>query len=208
MTNAEGVDAGLAELGVAGRELSGEAQSGDLHAARPYPGGLMVAAIDGLGHGDEAAAAAGVARSTLEEHAGDAPQALVERCHKRLRRTRGVVMSLASFSERANTMTWVGVGNVEGRLLRAGAEDTSRGESILLHGGVVGYQLPQLRPAVMPVAVGDLLIFATDGIHADFLDRLDVRGAPQEIADRVLARHAKESDDALVVVARYRGAER
>jgi serine phosphatase RsbU (regulator of sigma subunit) len=37
---------------------------------------------------------------------------------------------------------------------------------VLLRSGVVGYQLPTLRASTLPIAPGDLLIFATDGIGA------------------------------------------
>src|SRR5437764_14087643 len=51
-------------------------------------------------------------------HAEDSVILLVGRCHKRLRSTRGVVMSLASFDARESIMTWIGIGNVAGLLLR------------------------------------------------------------------------------------------
>jgi negative regulator of sigma-B (phosphoserine phosphatase) len=201
----ETADVELVELGIAARGLAGEPESGDAHAAKPFPGGLLLAAIDGLGHGEDAATAAGIARATLEEHAGEAAESLFERCHERLRRTRGVVMSLASFSEAGGTMTWLGVGNVEGKLLRGDARGRWSGESILLHGGVVGYQMPRLRPTTISVTAGDLLVFATDGVHAGFVDGLEGSGPAQGIADRILASHSRKDDDALVLVARYRG---
>ena len=44
------------------------------------------------------------------------------------------------------------------------------------------------------------------GIDKRFADSTDLYGSTREIADRILAEHAKPSDDALVVVARYLGA--
>jgi negative regulator of sigma-B (phosphoserine phosphatase) len=202
--DAEAAGAELVELGIALRGLEGEAESGDTHIAKRFDGGLLLAAIDGLGHGQEAAAAAGIARSTLDEHASETPESIFQRCHERLRRTRGVVMSLASFREAAGSMTWVGVGNVEGKFLRWDGQGGWAGDSILLHGGVVGYQMPHLRPATFPVSAGDVLVFATDGVHSHFGDGLEVRGPVQEIADRILDTHSREDDDALVLVARYR----
>ena len=61
---------------------------------------------------------------------------LLTRWHETLVRTRGVVMGLASFKAVEGTMTWVGVGNVRGLLLRATG---GRDESLLTRGGVVGY---------------------------------------------------------------------
>jgi serine phosphatase RsbU (regulator of sigma subunit) len=196
--------AGLIDWGVATRSSPGEAQSGDRHVVATSPDVVLVAAIDGLGHGPEAALAAGLAAATLEHHAQEPVASLVERCHERLASTRGVVMSLAAFDPRASTMTWLGVGNVAGVLLRADPETLPRGEWLLLRGGLVGFKLPPLRSATFRISSGDTLCFATDGIRADFAEELSVHGAPQRIADRILARCAKGTDDALVLVARYR----
>src|SRR5262245_22658647 len=129
------------EWGQAARALS--EPSGDLAIVRAFNHGVMVAVVDGLGHGTPAAEAAQLAGDEITRHPGDSVIALLRRCHTRLRGTRGVVMSLASFNTRDDTMTWVGVGNVEGMLLRA-AEGKPR-ESVLLRGGVVGYDLPALQ---------------------------------------------------------------
>jgi phosphoserine phosphatase RsbX len=55
------------------------------------------------------------------------------------------------------------------------------------------------------VGAGDTLVFATDGISGDFLADVSAREEPQRLADQILARHGKGTDDALVLVARYLG---
>jgi serine phosphatase RsbU (regulator of sigma subunit) len=195
----------LLEWGVATLALPGQSESGDRHVVRDFPGGALVAVVDGLGHGEEAAAAAQAAASTLEDHAREPLSALVNRCHERLRGTRGAVMSLAAFDRKKATLSWVGIGNVEGVLLRDDPRAVPQRESLLLRGGVVGHQVPSLHVSNMPVARGDLLIFATDGVHGG-LDRRPARGeTPQQVADRILRQHGKGLDDALVVAARYLG---
>jgi hypothetical protein len=184
------------------RALIGERESGDAAVIQPFPGGLLVAAIDGLGHGAEAAEPARRAAGVLRADAGRAPDELIVRCHHALARTRGAVMTVASIDLRAGRMTWVGVGNVEGRLLRASAEAGAGRESVLLMGGVVGYQLPALRPSTVMLEHGDLVILATDGISGGFEQDI-ATGSVDLIADAILGRYGKESDDALVVVGRY-----
>lgn len=78
-------------------------------------------------------------------------------------------------------------------------------EYLLLRGGVVGYQLPPLHASTIPVARGDTLILATDGIRSGFAEGLDLGEPPQRIADHILAQHGKSTDDALVLVGRYIG---
>ena len=191
------------EWGVAARALPGQPSSGDLDLVKSFPNGVLVAALDGVGHGEEAASAATVARSILEAYAGEPVIALIGRCHEGLRATRGVAMSVASFNVSQGLITWLGVGNVQGVLLRRSLSRSVTEESLLLRAGVVGVQLPSLRVSVLPVSTGDTLIFATDGISSDFDRRLARNHQPQKAAENILARHGKTTDDALVLVARY-----
>lgn len=162
----------------------------------------MLAVIDGLGHGPEAALAARSAAAILRTHATLPVSELIELCHEGLRKTRGAVMSVAALDIRSSTIDWCGVGNVEAVLFRVGR----RHEAVSTRGGVVGYRLPQLKVSTVVVSVGDTLVFATDGIDVDFTSAVVLEAAPQTIADSVLARCAKGTDDALVLVVRYLGA--
>jgi negative regulator of sigma-B (phosphoserine phosphatase) len=193
----------ILEWGFASRVLPGQPSSGDLQVVKSFPDGVLVAALDGIGHGDEAASAATAARAILEAHSQESVIALIERCHEGLRGTRGVAMSVASFSVSKGLITWLGVGNVQGVLLRRRLAPAVAEESLLLRGGVVGAQLPSLQAAVLPVSTGDTLIFATDGISSDFARGLARNHPPQSAAERILVRHGKTTDDALVLVARY-----
>ena len=193
------------EWSVSASTLSGEAKSGDLALVRPFPRGVLVAVLDGLGHGEEAAHAARLAAVELERHAAESVIALVRRCHGALRGTRGVVLSLASFNTRDDTMTWLGVGNVEGVLVRAQPAGSPFRENVLLRGGVVGHDLPPLQAFVVPVTADDCLAFATDGLRSEFITAVSVNGPPARQAADLLSRYGKDTDDALVLVARYLG---
>lgn len=57
------MNSSLVEYGVANFALPGEGTSGDCHVLRARSSGLLVAAIDGIGHGEEAANAAKTAAS-------------------------------------------------------------------------------------------------------------------------------------------------
>jgi serine/threonine protein phosphatase PrpC len=187
--------------------MAGQAASGDRYLVKPFPDGVLVAVVDGLGHGPEAADAAALAVRELDRHAEQPVISLVKRCHEALRGTRGAVMSLASYSGRDSTMMWLGVGNVEGVLLRRSDKMHEPRESLLLRGGVLGTRLPALTAAVIPVRWGDILILASDGIRSEFARDVIVDDPVQKIADRILAEHRKATDDALVLVARYLGDE-
>jgi negative regulator of sigma-B (phosphoserine phosphatase) len=197
-------EAGFIEWGWAGRALDGR-DSGDLHVVAPFADGVLIGLVDGLGHGPEAAEAARVAVRVLEAHADESVLALIGRCNQALRKTRGAVISLASFDVRDSCLTWIGIGNVDGVLLRARRRRERPNEGILTRGGVVGYQLPALRANAVPVEPRDVLVLATDGIQSAFTEGLAAEDPPQQMADSVLARHASGLDDAHVVVARFLG---
>jgi phosphoserine phosphatase RsbX len=80
--------------------------------------------------------------------------------------------------------------------------------SLALARGVAGYELPAVRTAAVRVRPGDVLVFATDGVDPSFADSLDLSGSTHAITERIMARHQKPTDDALVVAVRYLGVPR
>src|SRR5207247_64215 len=85
----------------------------------------------------------------------------------------------------------------------AAAAAAPRRGLLLLRGGVVGLHLPGLAAAILPVARGDVLILATDGVRNNCsIDPFAHGDSPQQLADRILAGWGTKTDDALVLVAR------
>jgi phosphoserine phosphatase RsbX len=195
----------MVEYGVAKFVLPGQGESGDHHLVCCNRNGILVAAIDGIGHGEEAANASKAAAVLLRSSADEPVISLVERCHEKLRATRGVVLSLAYIDGEHGMMTWLGVGNVQGVLMRADAKKGNGQESLLLRAGVVGSQLPALQATVLPIVRGDTIFLATDGVRSDFSATLSSRENPQRAADRILERYRTGNDDALILVTRLTG---
>src|SRR5580704_7911903 len=180
----------MLEYGLAKHTHVGEGESGDLHMVCCNQSGVLIAVIDGIGHGEEAAEVARTAAALLRSSSDEPVISLVELCHEKLKGTRGAVLSLAFISPAQKMMTWIGVGNVHGVLVRA---------------GVVGSKLPALQASVLPVSQGDTVVFATDGIQSDFSTGLSARENPQRAADRILNKFRNGNDDALVLVTRLTG---
>jgi hypothetical protein len=193
------------EWSVASRALPGQAVSGDLHAVVSSGNGAVVAVVDGLGHGDEATAAARAAVDVLERHPGEAVVALVQHCHQALLRTRGVVMTIVAFRTESDTVEAIGIGNVETMIFRADPQARPQRESVLLRGGVVGYQLPRLYASVLPIAAGDLVVFTTDGVREDFAELLNPAEPLPQLVDRIINQKFRGTDDGLVLACKYLG---
>lgn len=192
----------LIEWATAGRAMPGETASGDREVVVSSADRAVIGVVDALGHGEPASESAESAVRIVRKYADDSVIALIRRCHDGLHGRRGVVMSLASLRRQDGTLTWVSVGNVEGVLLQHDAHGKRQRVNLITRGGIVGSELPQLRAEVLTVSRGDVLIFATDGVEGTFWEGLNVDRPPGEVAEEILRRHGKTSDDALVLVAR------
>ncbi|MFE3320599.1 SpoIIE family protein phosphatase [Nocardia sp. NPDC059195] len=193
------------EWSTAGRALPGQDVSGDRALVLDTGAGVLFAVLDGLGHGAPAAEAADRATHILNENCGEPLDVLMVLCHRAMVETRGAAVSLALI-EPGETLQWLGVGNVDSRLLTLGPAGAELRATMLLTGGIVGYRLPShLQPQTLPIRPGDLLLMATDGIVAVGPESLDLAKPATAIAGDLLARDAKDTDDALVLAARFRG---
>ncbi|HWF27198.1 MAG TPA: SpoIIE family protein phosphatase [Mycobacterium sp.] len=198
---------GPIEWARAGRPLPSEHTSGDQGIAVDINGdAALFGVIDGLGHGPAAAAAALRAIDALNRARTERIEVLVQLCHRVLAGTRGAALTLARVDFAASTLTWTGVGNVTANLVAKDAAGIHIRSSARLAAGIVGYRIPEIRPAqVISIRAGDLLVLATDGIDEEHLDHLDFAASATGIAEEILGKYAKESDDAMVLAARHRG---
>ena len=186
----------------------GERVLGVAYIAEAFPGGFLLAAIDGVGHGVEAAAVAERCVGVLKANAWAPVGELVHRCHETLRGTRGATLSVASFVTRRGEMSWAGVGNVAGVLVHADPNARPREVGLLQRAGLLGTILPPLQVYTLSVADGDIVALATDGVGPGFPSVLTPLDSPQVAAHRIIERYGRGADDALVVVGRYTEATR
>ena len=199
---------GPIEWARAGRPLPSEYTSGDRGLAVDLDGeAALFAVVDGLGHGPDAAAAALRAVETLNAARGKRLEVLIQLCHRVLEGTRGAAMTLARVDFAASTLSWIGVGNVTAELVAKAPTGINVRSSVRLTGGIVGYRIPEIRPAqVVSIRAGDLIVMATDGIAEEYLENIDFSASASVIAEQILSKYGKETDDAMVLTARHRGA--
>jgi hypothetical protein len=191
----------MVEWAVASAPFAGETESGDAALVRDVPGATLVAAIDGLGHGPMAAVAARTVVAALEESRSEPLTRVLQRCHAAAAPTRGAALTVAAFDAERPLMSWLAVGNVAGVLVRA----DGRRETVVARPGIVGASLPPLQAGEVTLAEGDVLVLATDGLTTGFAKAVGTGEEPQALADRLLEDWSRDSDDALVLVARWAG---
>jgi serine phosphatase RsbU (regulator of sigma subunit) len=193
-----------ADWGVAVMAREGESVSGDRFLVHENPEDLLIAAIDGVGHGPEAAAAAEAAIHVLEEEPSQPIAVLLDRCHRALQGTRGAVMLLARYDVRKSRLDWAGIGPILGAVTRADHNRRPRIELLLTRKGVVGLASPSASTASIAIDPGDLLVLASDGVRQNFVDALRPTDVPARLARTILDAHRKSDDDALVLAVRFR----
>ncbi len=198
---------GPIEWATASRPRPGEQLCGDQAVAVDVDGAAaLFGVLDGLGHGPAAAGAAVAGVEALANARKERLEVLVALSHRVLTGTRGAAMSLARIDLETSKLSWTGIGNVRANLVAKSVGGVQVRSSARLVGGIVGYRIPETRPAqVVSMRTGDLLLITSDGISEDYLDHLDFAASAVDIAEQVLAKHAKETDDAMVLAARHRG---
>jgi phosphoserine phosphatase RsbX len=192
------------EFGVAGRIARGERVSGDLEVVH-YLGdgaGVLIALIDGIGHGESAAALARRAADTLLEDIDAGVEQALQRCHAALGGSAGAAACLARVDLPRAQLHWLSVGNSIALLERDASGDGTP-QALPRSPGILGQgELPALSSSVIPLRPRDQLILATDGIDPEFSAQLPEGVSAQAVADGIIARHGPRNDDALVVVVR------
>ena len=141
-----------------------------------------------------------------ERELADAPSSCA--ATKALRETRGVVMRLAAVLDEQRH-DHLARRRQRRRQCSCAAEPAHRPARSCCARGVVGYELPhslQRRRLDRPARSTRCSSRRTASTGVSQSDSGIVAARRGELADRVLAEHAKRTDDALVVVARYLGA--
>jgi negative regulator of sigma-B (phosphoserine phosphatase) len=172
---------------------TGETLNGDAVVVREYGSDVLIAVIDGLGHGPKAADVAQAARTWLEAAtpSADGALGLTRGLHSALQGSRGAAALVLLLA--ADRMEACSVGNVELR--------SSLGTlPFVLTPGVLGVRLRQPKVCSAPRLIAERLVLFTDGISGRF-DQAALRPlSPQDSVSHIFSAHRHKHDDASVVV--------
>jgi anti-sigma regulatory factor (Ser/Thr protein kinase) len=190
------------EYGAIALPMAGEAVCGDAWCVVQEGGRAAVLVADGLGHGPDAAEASAAAVEAFRPLAFDAPAAVLERIHQRLRSTRGAAVAIAQLSATDDSVLFCGAGNVAGRLFNGVVDRT-----LLSQHGTAGLRMRSLQAQRYEWPAHGLLVLHSDGLKS----RWTVQAAPRLLQHHpaVLAawlcrEQHRGRDDATVVAIRRR----
>lgn len=190
-------------IGAVSVPKTGEEECGDswvVEGPNSGEGRLRAFVVDGLGHGSEAARAANAAIQALGGCSEAAPEVALERVHLALRATRGAAAAIADVDFGRAIVTYCGIGNIAGVLVR---DDEVR--HLVSHNGILGHTATRFHVFQYPWSANSMLIMHSDGIGT----RWNLAGYPgllshhPALAACVLYRDfARGSDDVTVLALR------
>lgn len=198
-TTSAGTDHAL-EVAFVNRPCRGELVSGDAVSVTRVDGHVLLAVVDGLGHGREANTAAKTATRFLRKEGNADLAHVMGRLNERLRGTVGAAVSLCSIDLDSAAVRYLAVGNT---VLRIEGERSQRIGAVA---GTVGAQLSKTRVESAHLHRGDVLVIHTDGVsdRASLDDYPQMRYQPvSTIAETLVTRYGKHHDDATALVARF-----
>lgn len=173
---------------------------GDIAHAWCTPDHEVVAIADGLGHGPDAAQAAGVAMEHIGHHLDVEMEALFLGLGQALASTRGAAVGVARIEPRTGACCYGALGNTRAgvfgwRVMRLDAKP-----------GIVGAGMRgNLQPLSFQLHPGDHLVMWTDGLEERLGLPSDLLASepPPRMAETLLHRHYQGKDDGCVLVARF-----
>jgi anti-sigma regulatory factor (Ser/Thr protein kinase) len=188
------------EIGALVIPKPGETYCGDAWCYAERVEGVLVLAIDGLGHGIAASQAAQEACRVFEMEKHRPALRIMQSLHEALRATRGAAATLMEIDWDAGRATSVAVGNVQAALVNG-----NEVKRVAADNGIVGHVISRPRELVHEYRPGSVLIVHSDGLTANWhLERYP--GLMQHHAALiagVLYRDCKRGrDDSLIVVIR------
>jgi anti-sigma regulatory factor (Ser/Thr protein kinase) len=177
--------------------MPGMNMNGDSYFIKQWNNQALLGIIDGLGHGEEAAAASKIAKEYLEQNFEIDIEQLTFGLHKRLYNTRGAAGGLVRIDKTASRLGFCGIGNIEVRII-----GDPPMHPICLD-GIIGVNVKKVTKFEYQHNVLKAVVLHSDGISArfDLLDYPTVCQEPQKVAERILAEWGKEQDDATIIIA-------
>jgi negative regulator of sigma-B (phosphoserine phosphatase) len=184
------------QIGVASRPMPGEVDCGDQVAVVRDASRSLIAVVDGVGHGTEAATVARAAIAAIVVEPWARLEDVIDRCARALAQTRGAAITLLRFDAATGELEHVGVGNVEV------ACSTRQSARFVAVPGIMGVRVRKVLVTSQRVHPGDLFVVHTDGVsrRLDFGRYFDLD--PTSLANKLVEQYGSPRDDAACVVLR------
>jgi len=193
------------EVAIAGVPYPGEAISGDDAICLETDSGFLAALCDGLGHGPEAREASKRAVDAIAKNKDLGLREIVNVVNEEMKGLRGCVLALVRFTAQSRVLQCLLAGDIRVHLYLF--RDAHFFTSTPFVIGDRDLPSRRLRVEEMMAAPGSVLVMFTDGLESrtSIKGNLELLRKPALlIAQDLLAEHSRGTDDALVLVARFK----
>jgi len=172
---------------------------GDGYFVKRTLSGMQIFMGDGLGHGKGASEAVEAALASFRECRDSDPSDILRYIHNEIKKTRGVVITIACLDFKLKEWKICGIGNISTRLY-TGLEC----KNYTPYNGIVGHNIPRtLNSSVMPLERYQTIIMHSDGLRTRWnLTELAsiVKYDPNIIAAALYKDNGRKNDDMSVLV--------
>jgi anti-sigma regulatory factor (Ser/Thr protein kinase) len=180
----------------------GETVSGDGHYYKIIDNNIKILVGDGLGHGPEANKAVNEAVNVFKLCIDNSPVEIIRYIHPDVRKTRGLVATVAVFDIGAKQLRIAGVGNIATKL--SGLQQT---KNIMSYNGIIGHNIPNtMNDTTIDFTGYNQLVLCSDGIRSRWeinnpsgLSRYDI--SLQAVA--IYKDYARRTDDMSVMIVKF-----
>ncbi len=177
----------------------GETACGDGFYSTTTKENIKIFLGDGLGHGPEAAHAVMEAGSAFMSCAETNPAEIIRYINNEVKKTRGLVGTIAVFDLYSNKWKICGVGNISTKLL-----SPANGKNLLAYNGIIGHNVPRtLNSQEVDYEKGQHIIMCSDGLKSKWdtvkyaaIQRYDA----SILAALIMKDYARLTDDMSVAV--------
>lgn len=177
----------------------GEKTCGDGYHIKHSNRGFQIFVGDGLGHGESAAEAVQNAIKIFKQSVESEPAEIIRDIHSRVKKTRGLVGTIASVDYKSETWNICGVGNINTRIYN-GLEN----KTYTPYNGIIGHNIPRtLNSTIVPYRKHQIIIMHSDGLRTRWnLNDMNsiLKQSSSIIASAIYKENVRGTDDATILV--------
>ncbi|PBJ10091.1 SpoIIE family protein phosphatase [Flavobacterium sp. ACN6] len=177
----------------------GEKICGDGYHIKYSTRGFQIFVGDGLGHGESAGEAIQAAIKIFKQSAETEPSAILRDIHSRVKKTRGLVGTIASVDYKSETWNICGIGNINTRIYN-GLEN----KTYTPYNGIIGHNIPRtLNSTIVPYKRHQIIVMHSDGLRTrwNLNDMTSIlKQSSSIIASALFKENVRGTDDATILV--------
>ena len=176
----------------------GEKFCGDGYYVKHSSKGFQIFVGDGLGHGESANEAAQLAIKVFRQTITWDPAEILREIHSKVKKTRGLVATIASVDYKSEVWNVCGIGNINTRIFN-GLEN----KTYTPYNGIIGHNIPRtLNNTIVPYKKHQIIIMHSDGLRTrwNLNDMTSIfKHSPGIIAASLLKENIRGTDDATIL---------